>query len=476
VQNKLLKAQLQQTQQQCDQAEQLLVQEQSENQRLREQPLKMPSDLPVKGHSYGPKMIALCLQLVQRVGFRASEAVLKIVFKFFKLTNKIPSHDAMRSWSSRVGIALLEQDHTIDSQPDDDWIWMSDHSNQIGTEKILVILGIRVCDLPPLGQTLARNKLKVLAVVPGKEWKQDDVRREYQKLAERMGSPRFLITDGATELFESADVLEKEGKMPVVLRDFKHFAANTFEKLIGKSDRFTSYLSQCGRTRSQVQQTELGHFGPPSQKPKARFMNLGPVLRWGQMVSHHLSDPHSQSRQQITAARMNEKLGWVRGYRQDLACWNRCETVMELSLEFINTTGLHSGSADELRQLLDQQFRAWSEVCETSRTMAATLVKFVREQASHLEDGERAWLSTENLESCFGAFKCLEGQHSKGGFTSLIAALPMLLSEVTPERVRESLKVVSVAHLKEWVNKNLGKTLCRKRNQAYKEFRTATIE
>jgi len=123
VENKSLKAQIQQTQQQCDQVEQLLDQERSENQRLRKQPIQLPSDLPVKGHSYGCKMISLCLQLLQRVGFRASEAVLKIVFDFFNITDKVPSHDAMRSWSARVGIALLEQDHTIDSQPDDDWIW-----------------------------------------------------------------------------------------------------------------------------------------------------------------------------------------------------------------------------------------------------------------------------------------------------------------------------------------------------------------
>lgn len=194
------------------------------------------------------------------------------------------------------------------------------------------------------------------------------------------------------------------------------------------------------------------------------------------MVSHHLSACHSKSRRGIIAERMNEKLGWVRRCRRDLASWNRCQTVLQLSLKFINTMGLHSGSADQLRQLLDQQFRAWSEVCETSQKLAATLVEFVREQASRLEEGERTWLSTENLESCFGAFKRLEGQHSKGGFTSLIAALPLLLSEVTPELVRESLKVVSVADQKAWVNKNLGKTLSSQRTQAYQESRTAKTE
>jgi hypothetical protein len=76
--------------------------------------------------------------------------------------------------------------------------------------------------------------------------------------------------------------------------------------LIGKDERFKEYLSQLGRTRSTVQQTELSHFTSPPQKPKARFMNLGPVLRWGQMVSYHLSHAHSQSRQGIAAERMNE--------------------------------------------------------------------------------------------------------------------------------------------------------------------------
>ena len=70
-------------------------------------------------------------------------------------------------------------------------------------------------------------------------------------------------------------------------------------------------------------------------------------------------------------------------------------------------------------------------------------------------------------------FKRLEGQHSKGGFTSLIAAMPMLLIEWTPERVRKSLGAVSVKQMKAWVDENLGTTLASKRATAYREF-TAT--
>ena len=411
-------------------------------------------------------MISMCLNLCKAVGFRPSETAIKIIFDWIGIDAKVPSWDSIRCWACRVGVAQLKQ---LPEQTEG-MLWMADHSNQIGQEKVLQILGIAVSKLPPPGQTLSRQDMQVLAVIPGKDWTREDVRREYEKLAKRIGAPRYLLTDGAVELFESADVLEKPGEKLTLLRDMKHVAANTFEKLIGKEARFTEYLSLLGKTRSRIQQTELSHFTPPPQKPKARFMNLGPTLRWGQMVSHHLSDQHSQGRQGITAARMNDKLGWVREYRDDLVKWNRCQEVMQASLKFINHQGLCRGSAVALTGALDSLMSGWEVRCELSEQMASSLIDFVRESESILGEGERVWLSTENLESSFGMFKRLEGQHSKGGFTSLIAAMPMLLIDWTPELVRERLIAVSVKQMKAWVDENLGTTLASRRVTAYREF------
>lgn len=470
LQNEQLTEELRESKQQLNQTQQLLRQQRQENEELRQQPVALPSDLPLPHHSYGPKMISLCLNLCKQVGFRPAATALKIIFDWLGIDAAIPSWDSMRCWSCRVGIAKLREP----VEEADDWIWMADHSNQIGTEKVLQILGIRASRLPPPGQTLRLQDLRVLAVVPGTNWKREDVRREYGKLAKQIGTPRYLVTDGAVELRESADVLTIPGKKLTVLRDMKHYAANTFEKLIGKSERFGQYLSQLGRTRSAIQQTELSHFTPPPQKPKARFMNLGPTLRWGQMISHHLSDCRSMSREGITARRMNDKLGWVRDFRADLACWNRCQEVMQASLKFINQQGVYRGAAGTLKELLDCLASEHSRHCELSATMASKLIEFVKESEAELGDGERAWLSTENLESSFALFKRLEGQQSKGGFTSLVAAMPMLLTDWTAELVRKSLPAVSVTQMKQWVRQELGTTLTSKRVAAYQEFASAT--
>ena len=311
----------------------------------------------------------------------------------------------------------------------DDWICFADHSNQIGKEKVLAILGVRACHLPPPGQTLGRQHVRVLSLVPGIQWKCEDVAKQYRALSEEIGTPKMLLTDGAVELRESAQAMEKDGKKPILLRDLKHFAANALERMIGSTEAFKAVTTFLGRTRSAIQQTELSHFTPPSQKSKARFMNLGATLRWCEMVLWQLDHPASEARQGITVDRMDEKLGWLRTYRQEIAQWRRIEGVINESLRFINTQGLYRGASSDLQLKLNSLGQASGGHCERSAQMAQTLVEFVTSSESQLAAGERGWLSTEILESAFGMYKSLEGQHSKGGFTSLLASFGALLQD-----------------------------------------------
>ena len=146
---------------------------------------------------------------------------------------------------------------------------------------------------------------------------------------------------------------------------------------------------------------------------------------------------------------------------------------MQASLKFINRQGLYRGAAADLKEILDCLTSEHCQECQLSATMASKLIEFVKESETELDEGERTWLSTENLESSFGSFKKLEGQHSKGGFTSLVAAMPMLLTDWTAELVRKRLRAVSVKQMNQWVREELGQTLTSKRVTAYREFASA---
>jgi hypothetical protein len=435
-----------------------------ENDRLLRQSPVLPHDPVLANHEFGPKMISVCVNLAMKVGLRASITCLEIVTDWLGADVRLPDWTTVRTWLMRLGVAALE----APVEAADDWIWMADHSNQIGEEKALAVIGIRASNMPVPGVAIAHKDVRMLLLEPDVNWKTEDMAAAYERLADKIGNPLAVLMDGACELRDGAEILQKRRESTILLRDFKHFAANILKSVVGEDERFSEFTSQTGRTRSAIQQTELAHLTPISPKPKARFMNLSATLKWASVVLWHLSHPHSAARQTITASRMNEKLGWLRKYRSDIVCWSQCQAVVSTAVTFVNEQGLFHGVANQLVQLL-----ASLPMCEASQTVADRLLEFIREHEGKLTEGQRLPMSTEILESCFGLFKQLERQHSKGGFTSLLAAFGALLKPATPESIRADFARVSVKQMRTWVSQNLGTTLASKRQTAYAESKNA---
>jgi hypothetical protein len=417
------------------------------------------------GHQFGVRLIALSIELAKRVGFRATSFVLETVFEALGIDLKVPSHDAIGQWTMRLGVAELADTFDKDQRV----VWMADHSNQIGKEKVLLIIGMLVDDLPPPGETLNLEKLKVLAIIPGEQWKKEDVDREYQRLAAKIGAPAYLLCDGAVELRDPAEKLVKDGQKTIVLRDLKHHAANLLEKQVGRTERFKTFITQVGLTRNRVQQTELGHFAPPPLKQKSRFMNLASLLRWATMVLYHLDHAGSDSRRGVSERRMEEKLGWLREFSGDLLQWNGCQEVIDEALAWINRNGLSGDSSERLRSVLTSILEQSPGPTAAALEMASKLLDFVADSEQKLPDGERAWLSTEILESLFGRFKQLERQHSKGGFTRLLAALPTLCCRADAAKIRSRFATTKAKDVCQWISETLPITLTARRNAAYRQ-------
>lgn len=452
------------------QSQQAVVDELREQQRQWEQDRRvlerfaprLPKDPPLGRHGYGERMISLCVNVAQKVGLRAAEVVLRIVFEWLGLEQKIPDWTSIRGWMQRVGVAALEEP----VEPADDWIVMADHSNQIGPEKALVMLGVRASQLPPAGTPLTHADVRVLMVKPGVSWKREDMERAYEEVAQRCGVPRAVLVDGAPELCDGAEVLKSQRADTIVLRDFKHKAANVLKSVVGGDERFAEFQTQVGQTRSAIQQTELAHLVPPGKRPKARFMNLASTLHWAALVLWLLDHPEAKGRAAITAERLQDKLGWLREYSADVARWGACQRVVSLGVTFINEQGLSLGTAGRFEDLVANELTD-----NSSREVANRLTTFLKESESQLREDERLPLSTEILESSFGLYKQLERQQSKGGFTSLLASFGSLLRPTTPKSIREAFSRVSPKDTRTWIKTHLPETLTSKRQAAYREFK-----
>lgn len=428
----------------------------------REEPF---DDRPVGGHGYSPRVVDLFLKLVLVAGvsLRGAARVMEVVSASLGLGLTIPCWTTGRLWLLRLGLSVRR---TL-LQRGADWAWLIDHSVQIGKSKCLVIVGIRLIHLPERGQSLRHEDLHLVELRPGESWTCAEVDEALERASIETGVvPRVIVDDHGGDLRGGVKRFQERHEQTIEIYDAKHKAACLLKRRLEQDPRWTRFHAQVGQTRCSVQQTELAFLAPPAARLKSRYMNLGPQLNWAVKTLAVLRAPPKVVLESVTPERLKEKLGWVEGYAAEVEEWSQCQRVIDLVVTKVNEQGVDHGLPLSLFREL-KRIDAQTPLCRGGRELAEELIQFVRSQAAGAKAGERWVGSTEVLESCFGKFKQLEKQQSRGGFTSLLLGFGSMLAKLTPESVREAMQASRTKDVKEWVAQTLGQTLFAKRKLAY---------
>jgi hypothetical protein len=417
-----------------------------------------PADDPVDPHAYGIGMQVLFVRLVLAgTSLRGAARVLALLAEVLGWCVPTPHWTTGRLWLLRLGHATL----TMAKIHAEDWAWLIDHSVQIGQEKCLAIVGLRLRDLPPPGQCLTHTDLKLIALVPRTSWTQEDVDAQLEAASRETGVPRVIVNDHGGDVHGGVQCFQQRHPQTVEIYDAKHKAACLLKSRLEKNPRWQDFQHRLGQTRCAIQQTELAFLTPPGPKPKARFMNLATTLHWADQVVAILRQPPEVLYDWVTAPRLYEKLGWLEEFTDDVAEWSEWQEVVDSVVAFVNRQGIYRGAAHALRAELPPG------LCASSRNLAQQLIGFVAEQARDTRPAERLPGSTEVLESCFGRFKQLEKQHARSGFTSLLLGFGALVADTTTETVKQALAHSHTSKIIAWCKEHLGTTLFGRRKLAY---------
>lgn len=423
---------------------------------------------PATTHGFAARCVTWFSRLVLQggVSLRAASRVLTMIGTAVGSESPIPDWTTGRLWLLRMGHAKL----TAPLVQADDWAWLVDHSVQIGQEKVLVILGLRLRHLPPRGTCLKHEDLELIALVPRKSWTRAEVDTELERAVARTGVPRVIVNDQGVDLTGGVKLFQQRHPRTSEVHDFKHQAACLLKKRLEKHPRWQELQQQTASTRCAIQQTELAFLGPPAPKPKSRYMNLAGQLQWAEHVLQILDAPPPCVLAQVTPQRLQEKLGWLTKLRAELSEWAEWQRLVAAAAQFVNQHGVYRGAVRDLQQHLRHQLGQLQHL--SSRALAGELVTFVQQQARHARPGERLPGSTEVLESCFGKFKTLERQQSRGGFTTLLLSFGSMLTKLTEQTITAALQHSPTRSVRNWCRTHLGATMFSQRQKAYAESAT----
>lgn len=389
---------------------------------------------------------------------RSASAVMQLLGRLWPALSRSPVANTGQLWLLRVGLFEL----TRPKEAADDWLWIIDHTVQIGTVKCLLIVGCRLSAWQKNKRPLEHRDLQVLALEPVEKSDGATVCRQLEATCRKMGCiPRALLSDEGTDLLSGYREFSKLHPETAICLDIAHQAAKLLKQELQADARWAAFLGAAGTTKQRLAQTPLAPLLPPAPRSKARYMNLDELVTWGDRTLRYLDDPRPLAEWTLDLAVLHEKLGWLSDYRNALAEWKSVMNVIAAARHYVRHHGYGAGAATDLQQELAKQATA-----PMSQRLAARLVEFTAVQSAAANPGERLIGSSECLESLIGKGKRLEGQQSRSGFTKMLLAMAAAVVEPSQDYILRALKHVKTTDVYSWCRQHLGITVQAKRHHA----------
>lgn len=382
---------------------------------------------------------------------RSAAAVLALFANWLPGVDDTPCANTGRMWLLRLGLYEL----TRPKEQADDWVWIMDHTLQLGPYKCLVIVGFRLSVWRQNRRPLQHTDLALLNLTPMEQATGERVSEALVKTIPVTGVPRMVLSDGGGELERGMELLRNEHPTVARIYDVKHKMALLLKKELMQDERWEAFVKKVTTTRLAITQTALAFLLPPTLKAKARYMNLQPLIQWGHRVLEYLKQPRINPQAPVDHAKLDQKLGWLSDYRQPLRDWSELLAIADATEDLIRRHGYHQTAPQSLSASLSQL-----ATCDQARRMSAAALAFVTDQSRLARNPEEHLPGhSEVLESLIGRYKQLQSTHSKGGMTAMLLSFGALVSQKTHEVIEAALASVSTNAVNAWCRKLLGVTL-----------------
>ena len=400
------------------------------------------------GLSHSQFVVVRCLEIVlhNAISIRGAARIIAL------FTHATPVHTTIRWWLLRLGYYKLTR-----PKAKGDWVWFADHSIQLGDQKVLMIVGLPLHQLPPRGQALTKRDLEPLALLPVTTSNGTVVKSQLQDLVCVTGAPRAVVADQGSDLQAGISEFLKIHPRTVGIIDVKHKGASVLKKHLNQTHAWSEFVSASSQCRQRLQQTPMAKVAPPNQRSKSRYMNADKLTEWAERQLC-LQRKHTSTLGELGVNReeLTRELGWLGGYKQQIPDWSASVRIVQTATRKIAEDGYYSGVASQMKHAL-----SGISAGPTSRHVRKEMLAFVRtqERQAKLKSRERLPGSTEPLESTFGTLKHIEGDQASQGFTPLLLAAPAALSETSTQVVGEALRAINTSSVKSWIDKHFSETL-----------------
>lgn len=149
-----------------------------------------------------------------------------------------------------------------------------------------------------------------LVLEPGVKSSGEIVYQQLEATLQKTGVPREISSDHGGDVKAGVDRFCAAHPTTAAIYDIKHKTATVLQQELAGDPAGQAFTQLCQQTKHQVQQTALAFLMPPNQRPKARWLNVDILVRWGTQALAFLDTPPPERTPSCDGMRLEEKFGW----------------------------------------------------------------------------------------------------------------------------------------------------------------------
>jgi hypothetical protein len=444
------------------------------------------------GHIYPIYIIQIAMQLYtySLSSLRGCEKTFEIFSQLFKIP--VPSFDSIRMWIYRLGLYELQRTHEVRS----DWIFILDHTIELGKVKCLVILGVPVARLEDIGYSLKHEDVEVLDIEIMERSTGDMIYHKLGSLSEQVGTPVQIISDHGSDLKKGITLFLEEHSDVIYTYDITHKMASLLKKELENDSKYNEFADQVATSLRQIRQTELYFLAPPKQRTKARYLNIDSYVTWAMSVldyknrgdfsqicnfsnldskQNHILQSIGEKQTYINSdttipqlndmgkKRFMEKLEWLNNYEEEIKVWFEIVELILLAEKQVKCEGLSQQSED----LFKEKSKKTGVNNKRVQNFKKQIIEHLFEEGRKIPDGQTLIGTSDIIESTFGKYKIFSSRNPLKEVGKMILTIPVFIGKKSNSYVKSALEVIKSVSVKNWANDVFGQSNLSKRIQAF---------
>lgn len=270
-----------------------------------------------------------------------------------------------------------------------------------------------------------------------------------------------LVIDQGSDIKMGARLFSQTYSEVKIIYDIPHKLSLIMEHELKNDVMWKDYTKKLTETSRLVAQTEFAALKPGNQRSKARFMDIGYLVRWPRQISKIKENGHLDNEE-----RYQQYFGWISDYKPITDIFEYMAGVVDFVKDVLRRFGLSHETFEHIKTFFDISDSTDSE---RMKSFIKKVITSVGEECQKLKEGQVLICSTEVLESVFGKFKAIINSGHQGITSNILGIATIVGSKQSRQEIKEAMEGCSVKSLKKWIKDKIGITLGSIRHRFFKE-------